>query len=231
MSMLAVKEVVDFYTQAQKEALEKGENKIYPNLSLVRLIGRYFGANEGRLLDFGCGGGANLIHLLERGFTVDAVDTSPYSIETIKQRLEGRASLCGKVHLRVLDANAQALPYENEVFDFVVCASVFSLLSTKERIQHVAREFKRVLKPGGKVYMDINGANSEFAIYAEKTGEDLYIYRGRKEKDPPMNVVCLDSKEKFRDLISPIFEIDEVGITTHKFFEYVEEEYIICAHK
>ena len=38
----------------------------YPDLNLVRISGKYFGKNSGKMLDFGCGPGSNLIHLVNK---------------------------------------------------------------------------------------------------------------------------------------------------------------------
>ena len=228
---LANTDVVEFYTNDQKSAYEKGQNKNYPNLSLVRLASRYFGGEKGRVLDFGCGGGANLLHLLKIGHKVNGVDTSPYSLKMVERMIGSFENLKKNAELQVLDPNAERIPFEDETFDYVVCASVFSLLSTKERILEVLKEFKRVLKPDGKLFLDINGVNSEFAIYSEALGDDLFIYKGRSGNNPPMQVVCFDSEEKLRELVENVFVVDETGITTHKFYEFAEEEYIACARK
>jgi SAM-dependent methyltransferase len=48
---------------------------------------------EGDALDLGCGGGRGTMRLLERGFRVTAVDTSPYAVQTTRERAPSDASL------------------------------------------------------------------------------------------------------------------------------------------
>lgn len=222
------KNVVDFYIKAHKESFEKGIDKVYPNLSMVRIEGRYFDG-PGKLLDYGCGFGSNLIHLLNRGHSVTAVDTSPYAIKMVEQKLTTFPGIKDKAKLEVIDPEKSELPYENNSFDYVVCASVLSLLTSKEKILTLLNEFKRIVRPGGKLFLDINGINSEFAIYSEKIEDETYIYKGRNGKADPMTVICPDNKESFAKLVSDVLNVEEVGITSHKFFEYAEEEYIVCA--
>lgn len=228
MSHLSDKDVVDFYIKAHKESFEKGIDKVYPNVSLVRVESRFFGNKPGKLLDYGCGFGSNLIHLLKRGHQVTGMDTSPYALKMIENKMQAYKELLPNLTLKVVDITNPRLPFEDGTFDYIVCASVLSLLSSKETIVHVLKEFKRILKPGGKLIVDINGMNSEFAIYAKKIGPETYIYRGRSGKDDPMTVICADNKESFVELLRPVFKVEEVGVTSHKFFEYAEEEFIAC---
>ena len=59
----------------------------YPDLNLVRICGKYFGKNSGKMLDFGCGTGSNLIHLCKQGFDLYGVDTSTFFIKNIKSTI------------------------------------------------------------------------------------------------------------------------------------------------
>jgi len=229
--LLCDKNVVEFYTKNQELALQTGADKRFPNLSLVRLASRYFAQSSGRVLDYGCGGGANFIFLLEKGFEVHGTDTSKYSIEIINRKLDRGNYDRKNAHLAVLDLQSQKLPYPDNYFDFIVCASVLSLLSTKDRIDEVLKEFRRVIKPNGKLFLDINGPNSEFAIFSEKINEDTYIYRGRNKNEDAIQVICPPSKEVFMGMVSKFFQVDEIGVTAHRFFEYAEEEFIACARK
>ena len=228
---LANKSVVEFYTEGQKQALKSGEDKRFPNLSLVRLVGRFFQSSEGKLLDYGCGGGANFCYLVDRGFDVYGVDTSPFSLEMVKNKIAKLNLNQERIHLNVLDTNAQSIPFADETFDFIVCASVLSLLSTKERILNVLNEFKRIIKPGGKLFLDINGPESEFAIYSEHVSDSTYIYKGRNKQSTALQVICPATKEEFSEMVAEVFQVEEVGFTAHHFFEYAEQEFIVCATK
>ncbi len=221
--------IVDFYKSSHIKHLKSGIDKRYPNLSLVRIAAHYFERKEGRLLDYGCGFGANLIHLLETGFNVNAIDTSPYAIEKIKTKLSDRPELRKKASLHVLDSAATSLPFEDNTFDFVVCSSVLSLLSTPERIQKLMEEFRRVMRPGAKAYLDINGPESMFAVPGKSLGNDVYEYRGRDGQGNPQMIYCPSTQEKFKALVEPYLLVDEVGYHAHQFFECDEQEFIICA--
>jgi SAM-dependent methyltransferase len=96
---------------------------------------RLLGDGPGRLLDVGCGGGAHAVTFAERGWTVTGVDISPAQLELARAR-----------GLEVLEADAAALPFEDESFDAAV--SMFTHTDVGDFAAFV-RETTRVLRPGG----------------------------------------------------------------------------------
>jgi ubiquinone/menaquinone biosynthesis C-methylase UbiE len=95
-----------------------------------------------KVLDAGCGVG-HLLEWLNREYPADysGIDLSPKSIEAARARNAG-------FHLSVGDA--EALPYENESFDRVVCnGAAHHFLDFKSAL----KEIFRVLKPSGKAVL------------------------------------------------------------------------------
>lgn len=91
-----------------------------------------------QLLDVGCGSGATVEHLCSRyGFSTRGVDTSPALIA------EGMGR---NPALALEEARAEALPFEAESRDGILCECVLSLL--EEPIRALA-EFRRVLRSNG----------------------------------------------------------------------------------
>jgi len=91
-----------------------------------------------RILDVGCGTGANLKMLSEFG-DADGVDISPDAIEFCRQR-----------KLNVKLGAAESLPYEDGTFDLVTALDV---------VEHLdddlggLREMHRILRPGGHILL------------------------------------------------------------------------------
>ena len=92
-----------------------------------------------RILDVGCGTGANLLLLSKYG-EVEGVDVSQDALNFCRER--------GFQHLRL--GEAEKLPYEDESFDLVTAFDVIEHLD-----DDVAglREFSRVLRKGGRVLL------------------------------------------------------------------------------
>jgi ubiquinone/menaquinone biosynthesis C-methylase UbiE len=208
-----------------------GSDKRYPTTNLVRLEHRFFEHKPGRMLEYAFGTGCNLIHLLECGHTIDAIDTSSAAKKVVEGKLAKRPDIKDLATLHVLPEDAKGLPFQDAQFDYVNCMSLLSLLGTPERIDLLLAEFNRVLKPGGKIIADINGPESIFATFGTATGNQVYDYGGGKDGLEPFPCYCPDSPDDLVKLMEKQFIIDDVGFAAHKLFNYVEQEFIVCAHK
>jgi 2-polyprenyl-3-methyl-5-hydroxy-6-metoxy-1,4-benzoquinol methylase len=102
---------------------------------------------QGRLLDFGCGGGSYLERMHRRGWQVTGVDVSLSAIQRIRSELG-------------LDALAGTLPHpELEPASFDVITMWHSLEHVHEPLT-VLREAHRLLVPGGKLLVAVPNIDS-----------------------------------------------------------------------
>ncbi len=121
------------------------------------------------VLDVGCGAGATPAYLAKAlGCRVMAVDIREKMIDLTAQRVE-RDGVAELVELKVADA--QDLPFEDDLFGAVLVESVTSFIPDKER---AVREFARVTRPGACVGLNEDTwlkANPprEFVEYAAHT--------------------------------------------------------------
>jgi len=98
------------------------------------------------VLDVGCGVGQTPAYIASRyGCRVVGADITPAMIERARERAK-REGVEDKVELRV--ANALDLPFDDDLFDIVLCESVVALIGDKAR---ALGELVRVAKPGGYV--------------------------------------------------------------------------------
>ena len=106
--------------------------------------------NKGKyVLVVGCGVGITPCYLAKKhGCRVVGVDISERMIDRSNERAK-REGVEDRVEFRVADA--QSLPFEDALFDAVICESVNAFVEDKQR---VASEYVRVIKPGGYVGLD-----------------------------------------------------------------------------
>ena len=209
---------------------QAGSDKRAPSVDLVRLDKWFFKGKPGKLLEYGFGSGVNMIFLLESGHDIDGIEISPSAIQLVQKKLAARPALAARARLHQLDPSSVKLPFADETFDYVTCISVLSLLGTPDRILALLSEFRRVLKPGGKLITDINTDRSEFARKSRPLGKDVYAYRTRPEADPVLTY-CPKYEDDFRALLAPVFTIDDMGYTGYKYMGAEIVEFIACAHK
>lgn len=107
--------------------------------AFVEEICRKLNQDEIRILDVGCGTGANL-ELLGKYGKAEGVDVSPAALDFCRAR--------GLVNVR--QGEAEKLPYEDGSFDLVTALDVVEHLD-----DDVAglREMRRVLRPGGRALL------------------------------------------------------------------------------
>ena len=112
----------------------------------VKAIG-FTGA--GRILDAGCGTGQWAMRLAEANRQVEAVDVSAERLSAAKMIFDEM----GVSNVNFSRQSIARLEYPDETFDSVFCYSVLCMVDYRAPL----REFARVLKPGGRLYLCSNG--------------------------------------------------------------------------
>ncbi len=139
------------------------------------------------VLDFGAGTGNLTLHLLELGAEVVAADVSSKSLDLLK----GKISECGDCVVVLCNGTDLAM-FQEQTFDMVV---TYSVLHHVPDYQTIVREFSRVLKRGGIVYIDHEACPS---FWQENPRYQMYIS-------------CIVRKEPFlnwtRNKLAKIFDL------------------------
>lgn len=105
-----------------------------------------------RILDLCCGQGRHSLELARRGFTrVKGLDRSHYLIQKARNqaRREG-------LSVQFKEGDARKLPYPTDSFDVVlILGNSFGYFESIQDDLKVLTEVFRVLKPGGKIFIDV----------------------------------------------------------------------------
>jgi len=119
----------------------------YPEAAVVRLIARNFYNTkkrfEKRILDLGCGSGANLWYLSREGFSAFGIDGSKTAIERTEKKLfkEG-------LNANLLTGDFKKLPYDTNFFDAVL--DITSIQHNDySTMKQIVNEVHRVMKTNG----------------------------------------------------------------------------------
>ena len=97
---------------------------------------------KGRILDVGAGAGCHSLVLQERGLDVTAIDISPLSVETMKERGVRK----------VLEQDFFTL---EEQFDTIlILMNGIGIVGTLDRLPEFFRQLDRILAPGGQLLCD-----------------------------------------------------------------------------
>jgi SAM-dependent methyltransferase len=94
------------------------------------------------VLDIGCGNGRNLFYRSDIDIT--GLELSEELCEIVRSR--GGKVICG---------NMINLPFEDNSFDFIICIAVYHHLDNDLDRTKALKEIYRVLKPGGRVFIQV----------------------------------------------------------------------------
>ncbi len=129
----------------------------YPSENVVRFVARnYYSKDRSnvKILDFGCGAGANTWYLSREGFDTYAFDGSKSAVANAEKLLSADNL---KAEFRVRDA--LNLDYGKEEFDCII-DNASSCSNKLEYIQIMYHEMYSMLKEGGKLFSCIFTTNT-----------------------------------------------------------------------
>lgn len=133
---------------------------------------------KGRLINVGCAHGPDFLPF-HRSFDLYGVDLSAQML-----RFAGKYSQKFNFPVNLSLADACHLPYADHTFDWAISVATYHHIKDKEARQAALSELKRVLKPGGEVFITVWNRwqprfwfrPKEVAVPWRVKGETLYRY-------------------------------------------------------
>ena len=106
---------------------------------------------EEKILDLCCGQGRHVLELARRGFlNIEGYDRSQYLIRKARNRAQK-----DNLQVRFREGDARKLSYPSDTFDVVtILGNSFGYFDSTLQDRKVLEEIFRVLKPGGRVFID-----------------------------------------------------------------------------
>jgi len=111
---------------------------------LVEVLKKDYAPKGGKLLELGCGDGANSVWLAEQGYEICGIDIAPTAIEWAREKAKTRNVTTDFRVGDVLNLN----DYSDNHFDFVLDGHCFHCIIDADR-KSFLNSALRVLKPGG----------------------------------------------------------------------------------
>lgn len=193
----------------------------YPAEDLIRFVARNFykkNRAEVKILEIGCGTGANLWYLAREGFTTFGIDASPTAVQIAKSRMQEE-----KLNASILTGDILNLPFESGYFDCVIDVECLYTNATNNTKKIIA-EIYRVLKNDGLFF----SRTFTDKMYLGETphmisnNEFINVLKGPLEGK---GFVRLTSKDDIPIIYGELFSIDTVDL-----MEYSRSggEYKIC---
>ncbi len=102
-----------------------------------------------RILDAGCGGGRNLVYLMQENYEVYGVDQNA----EVTQQVQLLASQCGGNPDNFQAAYIDSMPFSDASFNFVICNAVLHFARDKNHFETMLQELWRVVAKEGYLFI------------------------------------------------------------------------------
>lgn len=179
----------------------------YPNEMMVKIFNSNFYTNikfpafkKNKILEIGCFSGNNLRFFIENGFDAHGVEINQKLIDLGKKNLK-------RLKIKIPDiklGNNLLLPFDNQKFDTLVSINTIHYSSGQE-IHKALSEYKRVLKPGGILYLETVG-DKHFAKMNAKKISTLSYKSNLKDFRKNHIFGYFDSKDHLKKIMKRYFK-------------------------
>lgn len=149
------------------------------------------------ILDLCCGQGRHAIEMARRGYRVEGLDRSRYLIQKARSEARNRS-----LPVRFREGDARKLPYPTDTFDVVMMmGNSFGYFDNAHDDIRILEEIRRVLKPWGRILLDVTDGHYMKAHFQARTWEwidkKLFVCR---ERSLSANTRRLISREVITDV-------------------------------
>lgn len=190
----------------------------WPNEAMLKILfggGDYLKSpfkpsSEWRVLDVGCGFANNLVPFADIGCDCHGVDLHPDMAATAQAVMNERGF---KTHIQA--GSNRALPYPEAHFDLLLSINTLHYEGSEANILAALKEFRRVLKPGGGVYLSTVGPEHEIYRRAVLLGAHRYRVQNFDFRDGE-EFFFFDSERYLRYHCERVFSDVETGRVTEK---------------
>ena len=159
--------------------------------NLIKILRKNFSydLSDLKVLEIGCGQGANLLKFIELGFKPENL----FGNELLEERvLKARKILPSEV--KIIEGDALNLKFESGTFDIILQSTVFSSIISEEFKKKLAEKIFDFLKPGGGIlwydFFYNNPNNSDVEGISKRSIKNLFpnteIYFKKITLAPPL---------------------------------------------
>jgi SAM-dependent methyltransferase len=163
-----------------------------------------------RVLDVGCGFANNLVPFADIGCDCHGVDLHPEMAATAQAVMDERG-----FKTRIQAGSNRALPFPDAHFDLLLSINTLHYEGSEENVLAAFKEFRRVLKPGGGVYLSTVGPEHEIYRRAKLLGHHRYQVQNFDFRDGE-EFFFFDSERYLRHYCEQVFTDVETGRVTEK---------------
>lgn len=183
----------------------------YPGEHLIRFVAKNLyrrDRSKTRVLEVGCGPGANLWYLAREGFSAHGIDGSKTAVRQAQERL-----LLEGLKADVSVGDILKLPWPDGSFDAVIDVECL-YVNDAEAMRSILAEIRRVLVPGGLLYSQTLTEDMAPAFAKPGPGRLEYLETGEGVQSGK-GFMRLSDRRSISELYGAAFEVLSVDHATH----------------
>jgi SAM-dependent methyltransferase len=209
--------VSEWNREIQREKKEEKYPK-WPNEVMLKVLfggGDYLRdpckpQKDWKVLDVGCGFANNLVPFADLGCECHGVDLHPEMAATVQGIMDRRG-----YKTKIQAGSNRSLPYPDACFDLILSVNTLHYEGTEGNIDKALREFRRVIKPGGALYLSTVGPAHTIFTRAEKLGPHRYKVKNFDFRDG-QDFFFFEDEDSIQEICKRIFPRVETGRVTEK---------------
>lgn len=197
--------------------LSTGNYPKYPNEVMLKLVfGSYLEKPikpqpDWKILDIGCALGSNLIPFADIGCEVYGIDVHSEIAGNAKKVMDARGY--NKAEFR--EGSNRTIPFPDDHFDLMLSVNTLHYESSEEDMLAALAEYRRVLKPGGAVYISTVGPDHEIYRRSKFIGEHINLIQNFGFRSG-QKFFFFDNERYLKYYLSKYFADVETGKVTEK---------------
>ena len=203
----------------------------WPNeLMLKVLFGNYL-SNKIELkpnmdvLDIGCGFGNNLKPFLDLGFNCSGTEVTSEMAQQTQSILENQG-----FRTNIKKGFNTDLPFNDCSFDILLSVGVIHYESSEESLKNALKEYSRVLKKDGILFLLTVGENHDIAKRSVLISNHIYKIQNYDFRDG-INMFFFDNKKYLEFYLKKYFNNIETGTVTEQLMNDTSEFLIAVGRK
>lgn len=164
--MIIMNSIASIYDKFASQYAEYLEERL-PQFLLTKFISMI--PKNAQVLDAGCAAGRDSVYLAEEGLKVSGIDIS-------REILKIAACDAKEAGLNIdfRESGLGSIPYDDKKFDGIWCMDTLNHIS-KADLEDVLREFYRLLKQDGVLFISAVQGDKEGMIKMEYLGEEVFF--------------------------------------------------------
>lgn len=189
----------------------------YPNEVMLKVIFGNYLTNKPNpksnwsVLDIGCAMGSNLIPFVELGCDAHGIDIHSDIVSNAKKVMQHR----GYKNIDFREGDNRNIPFPDNHFDLITSINTLHYEKNELNIISALKEFNRVLKPGGRLYICTVGPEHQIYSLSKPIGEHKNIIQDFGFRTGEQ-FFFFDNERYLRHYLSILFSNIETGQVTEK---------------